>query len=446
MRFLISFLLISLGAAWCVAADERPHIVVVLADDLGLGDLSCYGGGIAKTPQLDQLAREGTRFTQYYSPAPICSPARCGLITGQFPARWNITSFLQEKKGNRDCEMADFLDPKAPSLPRVLKSAGYATAHYGKWHLGGGRDVTEAPKFAAYGYDDAAGTWESPEPHPDLTATNWIWSDKDKVKRWDRSAFFVDRTLEFIQKHPDQPCFVNVWLDDPHTPWVPEATKAGEQQRPQARDSLVKVLTEMDRQIGRLMKDLPKNTLVLFVSDNGPLPTFQAARATGKRGSKLSLYEGGINVPFIARWPEHVPAGVVNETAVIGGVDLLPTFAVIAQAKLPAEYESDGEDISAALLGKTFTRGKPLLWEYGRNDSSFKYPGNATDRSPQLAMRDGKFKLLVNSDGSQLELYDLTADPREQTNVAKEQTVVAARFQEHLLDWKQKLPKFVARP
>ena len=445
MRFVIPLLLIALGTECWAAEDKRPHIVVVLADDMGLGDLSCYGGDIVKTPNLDQIAREGTRFTQYYSPAPICSPARCGLITGQFPARWHITSFLQEKKGNRGCEMADFLDPKAPSLPRVLKSAGYATAHYGKWHLGGGRDVTEAPKFAAYGYDDAAGTWESPEPHPDITATNWIWSDQDKVKRWDRTAFFVDRTLDFIKKHPDQPCFVNVWLDDPHTPWVPEATKAGQQQRPQARDNLEKVLQEVDNQMGRLAKALPENTLLFFLSDNGPLPTFQAKRAVNKRGSKLSLYEGGINVPFIARWPNHVPAGVVNESAVIGGVDLLPTLAAIGKAKLPDD-ESDGEDISHALFGEGFTRGKPLMWEYGRNETVFKYPGNAADRSPQLAMRDGKFKLLVNSDGSQLELYDLAADPREKTNVAKEQAVVMARFREYLLEWKRNLPKFVAQP
>lgn len=444
MRFIISLLLIASGAEFCFAADDRPHIVVVLADDLGFGDLSCYGGEIVKTPHLDQIAREGTRFTQYYSAAPICSPARCGLITGQFPARWNITSFLQEKKGNRACEMADFLDPKAPSLPRVLKSAGYATAHYGKWHLGGGRDVTEAPKFTAYGYDDAAGTWESPEPHPDITATNWIWSDQDKVKRWDRTAFFIDRTLEFIAKHPDRPCFVNVWLDDPHTPWVPEALAKDEKPK-QSPDTLKKVLREMDKQLGRLAKGLPENTLLLFVSDNGPLPTFQAKRAVSKRGSKLSLYEGGINVPFIARWPKHVPANVVNDKAVIGGVDLLPTLAAIGKAKLPDD-ESDGEDISRALLGEHFTRSKPLLWEYGRNDTSFKYPGNAADRSPQLAMRDGKFKVLLNSDGSQLELYDLAADPNEKNNLANEQTQIAAPFREYLLAWKRGLPKLAAQP
>src|SRR6185436_19296043 len=157
------------------AADPRPNIIIVLADDFGWGDLSCYGAKVP-TPQLDAMARDGTRFTQFYVASPICSPSRAALITGQFPARWRITSYLQSQKGNRACEQADFLATNAPSLPRVLKSAGYATAHIGKWHLGGGRDVTNAPKFAAYGYDLGYGTYESPEPHPDLTATDWIWS------------------------------------------------------------------------------------------------------------------------------------------------------------------------------------------------------------------------------------------------------------------------------
>jgi arylsulfatase A-like enzyme len=440
----IWFFVLAASGLTALAADSQPHIVLVLADDLGLGDLSCYGGEVVKTPHLDQLAKEGTRFTQYYSAAPICSPARCGIITGQFPARWNITSFLQEKKGNRACEQADFLDPKAPSLPRILKSAGYATAHFGKWHLGGGRDVTEAPKFASYGYDEAAGTWESPEPHPDITASNWIWSDQDKVKRRDRTAFFVDRTLQFIKDHPQQPCFVNVWLDDPHTPWVPEATRK-EDQRPQSLESLRKVMLELDKQIARLANNLPKNTLLLFVSDNGPLPTFQGKRTTSRRGSKLSLYEGGINVPLIARWPGMVPENEVDDGSVVSGIDFLPTLANIAGAKLPAEHVADGEDFTRALIGKSFQRAKQLIWEYGRNETGFKYPAIAADRSPQLAMREGNWKLLVNADGSGLELFDLASDARENKNVAGENATLATALRDKLIAWKRSLPK-LARP
>src|SRR4051812_36130620 len=136
-----AFILAIVFVASTFAADDRPNIVFILADDLGYGDLSCYGGK-TPTPNLDRLAQEGTRFTQAYVAAPICSPSRAALITGQNPGRWRITSYLQTRKGNAACEQADFLDAKAPSLPRELKRAGYRTAHIGKWHLGGGRDVT----------------------------------------------------------------------------------------------------------------------------------------------------------------------------------------------------------------------------------------------------------------------------------------------------------------
>src|SRR6478609_5317662 len=263
-----------LAVALAAGAAERPNLVFVLADDLGPGDLSCYGGKVAETPNLDRMSAEGIRFTQYYSAAPICSPSRVGLTTGMFPARWQITSFLQEKKGNRACEQADFLDPNAPSVARQLKEAGYATAHFGKWHMGGGRDVTEAPKFAAYGFDEHAGTYESPEPHPDITATNWIWSAQDKVKRWDRTAFFVDQTLDFLQRKKGQPAFVNVWLDDVHTPWVPdEMSQVPGEPRKETPEKLRRVTVEMDRQMGRLLAGIrelgiEKNTLVIFASDN----------------------------------------------------------------------------------------------------------------------------------------------------------------------------------
>src|SRR3954447_15005541 len=140
---LIVFLIL---AGVCVAdAAVRPNIVFILADDLGPGDIECYGGSRVPTPNIDHLATEGIRFEQYYVASPLCSPARCALITGQFPARWRITSYLAEKARNRGAEMADFLDPKAPALPRILHDAGYRTGHFGKWHLGGGRDVTDAP-------------------------------------------------------------------------------------------------------------------------------------------------------------------------------------------------------------------------------------------------------------------------------------------------------------
>lgn len=440
-------LLTRVEPAQAQGAPRPMNIILILSDDMGPGDLGCYGGTHTPTPQIDRLAKEGTRFTRYYSAAPICSPSRAGIISGMFPSRLRITSFLQTRAGNRGCEQADFLDPAAPSLPRLMKAAGYATGHFGKWHLGGGRDVVDAPKFAAYGYDEHASTYESPEPDPDITATNWIWSDKDKFKRWQRSMFFVDKTLEFIARNrkADKPCFVNLWPDDVHTPWVPgpDAPKGD------TLKNLHGVLSEYDRQIGRLMDGLramgaDADTLVIFTSDNGALPPFDGARSAGLRGSKLSLYEGGVRMPFIVRWPGHVAAGKVDESNIISAVDLLPTFCALTGAAIPAEVASklDGQDVSGTLLeGAKIERKAPLLWEYGRNEKFFSYPRAVTNnRSPNVAMLDGKWKLLVNSDGSDVQLYDVVKDKSESINVATEQAEVAQRMKAKALAWRKGLP------
>jgi arylsulfatase A-like enzyme len=445
IRYLVCFV-ISLGAAFAAADDAppRPNIIFILADDLGPGDLACYGGKLAPTPNIDRMAAEGTRFEQYYSASPICSPSRVGCFTGMFPARWRINSFLQTRKGNAECEQADFLDPRAPSVARQLKSAGYATAHFGKWHMGGGRDVVDPPKFAAYGYDEHAGTWESPEPHPNITASDWIWSPDDKVKRWDRTAFFIDKTLDFVKRRQGQPAFINVWLDDVHTPWVPDEAAQGAQPRRDTPANLKKVIVEMDRQIGRLLAGLKelgvdKQTLVIFTSDNGALPTFRGDRSAGLRGSKMGLYEGGIRLPFIVRWHGHTPPDRVDRESVLAAVDLLPTFCKLATAKLPDGAALDGYDVSAALEGTTLPRKQPLFWEYGRNETSFRYP-MGRDRSPWLAMREGPWKVLVNPDGSGLELYNVVTDRSESNDLASSQPEVAKQMSEALLAWKKTLP------
>ncbi len=441
MRPLLSPLIFLALAALCSAAEPRkPNIIFILADDMGRGDVGCYGGTQAPTPNIDRLAQEGTRFNDFYVAAPICSASRAGLLTGMFPGRWRITSFLHERAANRGCEQADFLDPRAPSLARTLKAAGYATAHFGKWHLGGGRDVTDAPKFAAYGFDENAGTWESPEPHPDITGGNWIWGPNDKVKRWDRTAFFVDKALDFLERHKDQPAFVNLWFDDVHTPWVPDDHSP----KGDTPENFHPVLREMDRQIGRLLEGLRAlglegSTLVLFASDNGALPTFQAARSAGLRGSKMSLYEGGLRLPFLARWPGHVPAGRVDEETIFGAVDLLPSLCALIGAGQPTDVALDGENLSGAWLGKPVKRQQPLFWEYGRNQQFFKYPA-ARDRSPNLALRDGQWKLLINADGRGAELYDLAADPTESNNVAADKPDIAKRLSAQALAWRKSLP------
>ena len=441
------------AAALNAFAAVKPNILFILVDDMGWADPSCFGGQVP-TPRMDQLAREGTRFTQFYVASPICSPSRCGLLTGQFPARWRITSFLQSRAGNAECGQADFLDPQAPSFVRTFKQAGYATAHIGKWHLGGGRDVTDAPKFAAYGYDVGLGTYESPEPAAPLGLKSQPWGanrEPQQVPRHDRTRWMVDETLAFAKKHAGQPWLVNLWPDDVHTPYRPKEGKDEREFTAKYRD----VLAETDRQIGRLLDGLrelgaEQNTLVLLAGDNGPEPSLDRARTGGLRGMKWSLYEGGIRTPLVVRWPGTVPAATVNETTVVSAVDFFPTLCALANVSAPAGVKFDGEDLSAVFKGAKTARSKPLFWEYGRKPASdeqkakgvraFPYPNEPQSKSPNVAVRDGHWKLLVNADGAGAELYDLATDRNESKNLAMTQPDLARRLTAAALAWRKSLP------
>ncbi|KAA0992613.1 sulfatase family protein [Dyadobacter aurulentus] len=424
---------------------SRPNVIIILTDDMGVGDIGAFGGRVAATPNIDKLAASGLKLTQYYSGAPICSPSRAAILTGMQPGKWNFVTYLDKKSHNKDAGQTDFLDPQAPSMARFFKDAGYATGHFGKWHMGGGRDVTEAPKFDQYGFDEHASTYESPEPDPALTATNWIWSDKDSIKRWDRTAYFVDKTLDFMGRHKDKPCFINLWPDDVHTPWVPRPETDGSPLKPQEEAALKLVLEEYDKQIGRLIDGLKErglfdNTIIIFTSDNGALPTFGGSRSGMFRGSKLSLYEGGIRMPFIVTWPEKIPAGKTDERSELHATDLLPTLATLCDVGLPAEYQGDGANRAAVLMGKSSLRKKDMFWEYGRNNIAYAYP-KIPAKSPQLAVRSGEWKLLMDHDGSNAELYNILKDPAEKNNVAAGEEKVRETLRVKLLTWWKSLPQ-----
>jgi arylsulfatase A-like enzyme len=436
-----------LGMTVTAQVADRPNIIIILTDDMGFGDVGVYGGKFVPTPDIDRMADEGIRFTQYYSAAPISSASRAGLLTGIHPAHLHITSYLQTREGNRKAEMADFLDPNTPTLPRTLQAAGYKTGHFGKWHLGGGRDVKNAPSITEYGYDEYASTYESPDPDPLITATDWIWSPKDSIKRWNRTAYFVDKTLDFLKRNSGQPCFVNLWPDDMHTPWVGNIEEQklfpdGENSEKNFRT----VLIEYDRQIGRLLAGLKelgidKNTIVIFTSDNGPAPSFRGSRAGNYRGCKASLYEGGTRMPFIVWSPDHlVPRAKVDNTSVVSALDLFVSLCNIAQAKLPGNYKSAGTDMSRALVGEPQLCDRAIFREYRRNDSkAFPQPADK-DASPNLAVREGDWKLLINADGTDLMLYNLHEDPRETMNLSEKYPDKASELKEKVLRWRNSFP------
>ena len=418
---------------------QKPNIIIIYTDDMGIGDASFTGGKVIETPNIDKQAAKGKIFSQYYTACPVSSPSRVAITTGMYPIRWNINTFLNTRKFNTNCEQSDFLDSKAPTLAKNLKSVGYKTAHFGKWHMGGGRDVKNAPAITEFGFDTYVSTWESPDPDPLLTSTDWIWAPTDSVKRWNRTGYFVDKTISFLNENKNKPCFVNLWPDDVHTPWVYDPESESRKDSYSTLENLKQVMAEYDRQIGRLFDFLENsgmadNTIIVFTSDNGPSPSFDRLRSNNLRGVKNSLYEGGINMPFFISWPAKIKPGQIDTESVIASVDIMPTLSRIGGFISSTGYQLDGEDISKVFLSnKNYKRKNDLLWEYGRN-KTFNYP-KANDRSLQLAIRYKNFKFYTVPDGSKTELYNLKTDPTESENIVTEQPKLVQKLTKKLTDW-----------
>lgn len=442
------------------AAARRPNFIVVLIDDAGYADYSSYGNQRLQTTNIDRMAAEGLRFAQFYVNSPICSPSRTALMTGQYPARWRITSYIDNRALNEKRGMAQFLDLKAPILARFLKGAGYRTGHFGKWHLGGGRDVGEVPLPSEYGFDATLTQFEglgdrilpifdahdgTPAPKAPLGLASEklgrgkvTWLDRCQVTR-----AFVDRALEFIKQAQSegQPFYLNLWPDDVHSPFFPPPGTRGDGSKHALYDA---VLKNMDDQLGPLfdfVRGDPKlrdNTVILIMNDNGPEPG--AGSAGVFRNGKGSLYEGGVREPLIVWAPGLLPTssrGAWDQTTVLSSVDLVPSLLQLAGVKPPAKTNFDGVDLSAALQGEAAgARVKPLFWKRPPDR-----PGPPEDRWPDLAVRDRDWKLLLNEDGSGAQLYDLERDPAESNNLAAKHPDVVRRLSEAARAWNNTLPQ-----
>ncbi len=437
------------------AEPTRPNIVMVLIDDMGWGDLSCFGNKDAKTSHIDRLASEGLRFEQFYVNSPICSPSRTAISTGQYPQRWKITSFLNNRKDNQRRGMNQWLDPKAPMLARSLQQAGYATGHFGKWHMGGQRDVDDAPPISQYGFNQSLTNFEGMGAKllpltlkPGQKEPEKIWAAAERLgegHRWvlrsEITSGFVDAAIGFIDQasQSNKPFYVNLWPDDVHDPYWPSTDKWGDGSRPQLYRS---VLEEMDRQLGRLFDRvrndpaLRDNTLILLCSDNGPL--LDVGKAGPFRGSKAQLYEGGIRSPLIVWGKQLEPTrNRVDSQSVLCALDIAPTILAITGIPAPTDVRLDGEPLVATLLGqKTGSRKQPIFFRRPPDRNSFAGVKNL----PDLAVRSGQWKLLCEYDGSECELYDLSNDPAESKNVADEHQEVEKSLREALLGWHQSLP------
>lgn len=443
---------------------NKPNIIFIYIDDMGYADLSCYGNKEIETPNIDRLANEGIKFTDFYVSSPVCSPSRAGIVTGQYPGRNKIYGYIDSRWKNEQRGMANWLDTTAPTIAKTFKKSGYATAHIGKWHLGGGRDIGNAPLPAAYGYEKTLVAFEGlgnrvllknfdllNDASAKLGQGHITWLDHD----WQKTPMFVDTTIEFIKENQQKPFYVELWLNDVHDPFDPKPEFLEKFKRfanDKYKQQYYATIYEVDQQVGRLLNfldksELSKNTIVILSGDNGPTDwpryyneDYCPPGSVGYfRGRKWSLYEGGIREPFIVRWPKQIAAGTIDSTTITGGTDLLPTLCNLAKVPLP-DATLDGEDMSKAWKGNPKQRATPLMWVYGFN-GHFLQPANPRYRSPSLAIRDGDWKLLVNPDGSKRELYNLKEDIAESENIAKEHPAIAKKLSNEVMDWWKTMPK-----
>jgi len=429
---LTALLLAPLLALQADATKTKPNIIFIYADDWGWGDLSCHGSTWLKTPHLDQLASQGTDFQQFNVLNPVCSPSRAAALTGRYPSRFGINSVFGGALTGTP-EMPDWLDATAPTIPRYLKAAGYRTAHFGKWHLG-----EKGPSMADYGFDESAvygGPGPAVAPHGNE---------------------IPDHAVRFIEANKNRPFYLNVWLHESHLAHTPSpASMEKWKHLDEQKQVYAAVITDGDNKVGMILDALDRagivqNTMVVFSSDNGPESTgderdkgspgkyrsyYSVGETGGLRGRKRSLYEGGIRVPFIVRWPGHAKAGFKNDTTVLTAADLLPTFCAAAGVTPPAEAHGDGENLIAAFKGEALVRNRPIFWLH---------KGTASDPDwwPRLAVREGDWKLVMNFDGSRLELHDLKSNRNEDPkhDQSKSQPEMVARLQKLVLEWYATLP------
>ncbi|HET6524904.1 sulfatase-like hydrolase/transferase [Sphingopyxis sp.] len=446
-------------------AERRPNILFILVDDMGFGDLSVMGNKKVRTPNLDRLAREGVLLTKFYDAAPICSSSRAGLLTGRFPADVGFVGITASRARNAEIGQVDWLDPKLPTIARLLQKNGYKTAHIGKWHLGGGRDIGDAPWPTAYGFDKSFTTFEGLGPRVLVSdEERFLAQQSDKLGEGPRfwelktnlTGLYADMTVDFVAQNSEKPWFVNLWLNDIHDPWAPDDESLSDvmgKGESSDDDRMLASLVKMDKTLGRLVERLDQmgemdNTLILFTSDNGPSPLARyhergetaPGSTEGLRGRKFSLYEGGIRQPLILYWRGHMKAGTRDEQTVAQGVDLLPTFAGILGVKKPAG--SVGIDLSPALRGQPVTKRPDLFWAYGKEGRPLLgKPSQPIDVSPRFAVREGDWKLLANDGGADVELYNLARDPMEKQDMAASEPEVRGRLLAKLKKWLAQLPQ-----
>ena len=445
MRFIWVVALAFLAATPIFAADRSPNVILIVADDMGYSDAGCYGAKDIRTPNIDRLAKEGTRFTSFCVAQPVCTASRAALLSGCYPNRIGMAGALNHTSTTG-------INPSETLLPELCQAKGYATACYGKWHLG------TRPIFfpTRNGFDEWFGLPYSNDNGPLHPVVRGIpplplyTNDTVTALDPDQSQFtkwFTEKATAFIQKNRTKPFFLYVPHVMPHVPIFASSAFKGKSHRGLYGD----VIEELDWSVGEILKavkanGLDGNTLVLFISDNGPFLSYgnHAGSSAPLRGGKLTTFEGGVRVPFLARWPGKVPAGRVCDE-LFTGMDFLPTIAKLIGSELP-KSKIDGEDLSPLLLGVKDAKGRKTFAYYsgselqavrcGRWKLHFPHDYLEVDGPPGKDGKPANYGKLQPKDIKQsgirgiasrhgyrvkkieLSLFDLTTDISESKNVA----------------------------
>jgi arylsulfatase A-like enzyme len=430
-------------------SSTQPNILLIYVDDLGYGDLGSYGHPVIKTPHLDKLASEGLRLTNYYAPSALCSPSRAAVLTGRTPYRTGIKSWIPENTNI-------FLRKNEVTLAELLKSQGYETALIGKWHLNSDLGNKEEPQPLDHGFDYAYGhnAYQIPTNH---NPTNIFRNGKSVSDVIGFTAdIYADEAISWLgDKRPQTPFFMFLSMAEPHTQFEnpPEYNQmyaeftrgevvpisSGEKSIPiekliaRGPGEYYANITYMDAQLGRVLQalnqvDLAQSTIVIFASDNGPVTSdwrawweINAHGSTGGlRGRKHGLYEGGIKVPAIIRYP-GVIAGGTESAQVITGMDFFPTLANLASANVPSDRPIDGIDIAPVFTGGTLKK-RTLFWAM------------PTDSEVEYVVREGPWKLLSDSDLRSIALFNLESDPYEFFNLVQKELAVLKKLERKMVE------------
>lgn len=426
--FLTRFVLLCFCAVSRIeAAPGQPNVVVFLADDLGWGDLGCYGHPEIKTPNLDAFAKQGVKLTQCYSASAVCSPSRSAILTGRTPHRNGVFTWVAENAPLH-------LRTSEVTLPRLLRDAGYTTCHTGKWHLNGLFNQDGQPQPDDHGYDWWMATQNNAAP-THANPINYVRNDQPVGRLEGYSApLAAKEAVEWLTSTRDKkkPFFITVWTHEPHYPigsaakfkaLYPEVTD-------EVQNDYYANVTQLDHAFGELMRaldeqQLAQDTLVFFTSDNGPegdgIKTPGRGSTGGLRGRKRDLHEGGIRVAGLVRWPGQIPAGKVLDTPVIGS-DIFSTALAAAGVKAPADRVIDGTNVLPVLRGESSSveRAEPLYWRLLMAPNA------------KVAMRVDDWKILANPELTEFELYNLKSDPHETTDVKESEPEHFTRMRDQL--------------